>query len=114
MASSGAAVKNGAPRLSKLSASEIARTRAKLTATIDPRGSSTTYSVWLAHPAGCSKDCEKVDQEEVGTGTVAPGKPQTVVVSVTELPANTRCTFWLEASNASGEAMRSHRFKTER
>ena len=115
LAPSSAAAKGGAPKVSRLSASDISRSRAKLKAVIDPQGTNTTYDVWLSYPAACSKHgCEKVNEEEVGVGTVSPGKPQTVVVAVTELPPNTKFTFWFEASNAGGETTRVHHFKTER
>lgn len=98
-----------------VSASNISAHTAKLTAKINPEGSTTTYKIWV--DPGCSGGtCERVPPREVKTGQVGGGKGAVKVsATVRELEEGTSNNeAWVEATNTNGTAKSKVRvFKTK-
>jgi hypothetical protein len=96
----------GPPEISNVSASEVSSQRATFSATIEPRGSKTTYEVWIRYSPcqGGAGECPQPPlQKRIGHGKVSQHMSSRSVRAKL-IMGTPGCTYeyWFVASNASG------------
>jgi hypothetical protein len=102
----------GPPEISNVSASNVGARHATVTATIEPRGSDTTYELMMRYspcPAGAGECPQPPRVERDGHGKVAQKlATRTVRAKLVMLTKGCIYEYWIVASNASGTVESEH------
>jgi hypothetical protein len=106
----------GPPEISNVAASNIGTRQASVMATIEARGSNTTYELLMRYspcPAGAGECPQPPRQERFGHGKVSHRSgTRTVRANLKMLTKGCTYEYWFVASNASGTVESEHQSLT--